>query len=669
MMVVNGLEELFSLIEGYLSRDDNSRHNANLIYSLPSLAGMLSSYVQREYYLRRVLTERQRLLHEEGWWYHHQMAQLSPYCAGFSALDIMKHGLQSLNPFSVRSRPPRHLRTFLDQAANFILKVSQEVSGAVALNDLTSVAAAYLWYEREVLGKELKYDDVRNAFQSFIYNINLDFRSGNSPFTNVTITIGGPSPALLDEPIPLNTLLRPRRFAELPKDYYDEVNEALLDVMAEGDAEGKPWTFPLITIYVTEDFDWSSRVFERFLELMDNFGGLYFENYLSEPFLDERWRERVEGLEPRDPRLQRSFCCRFQVDLSELTRVPHTGSIFGNVSGVGSIGVITLNFNRLAYLHRGDLSSLLEHLDLLLEEARDALNRKREFIMRHRQLYPTFFYYVDGSLRTYFNTISLGGGHEGLVNFGIREGILSEEGLRLARKVAKHILERIREFQEADGVAWNFEYAPMETAAGYLARKDLEFVRSLREGREPTLFRDIVRSRVSAWGSVPDIYVSASEERPILTSGFQPPFSERSVSKLVYVSAHTQNYATGGSVLHLFLGERADVEVKRELVRRIFSRYPVKYMTITPTLTICNSCRGRYVGEHLKCPVCGSDDTTVYSRVVGYFRPIARRIRRRDAERGIYEGEENVWQESRRADWVTRGILAEEEVTGSLRDL
>ncbi|MEM3447103.1 MAG: anaerobic ribonucleoside-triphosphate reductase, partial [Candidatus Korarchaeum sp.] len=610
MMVVNGLEELFSLIEGYLSRDDNSRHNANLIYSLPSLAGMLSSYVQREYYLRRVLTERQRLLHEEGWWYHHQMAQLSPYCAGFSALDIMKHGLQSLNPFSVRSRPPRHLRTFLDQAANFILKVSQEVSGAVALNDLTSVAAAYLWYEREVLGKELKYDDVRNAFQSFIYNINLDFRSGNSPFTNVTITIGGPSPALLDEPIPLNTLLRPRRFAELPKDYYDEVNEALLDVMAEGDAEGKPWTFPLITIYVTDDFDWSSRVFERFLELMDNFGGLYFENYLSEPFLDERWRERVEGLEPRDPRLQRSFCCRFQVDLSELTRVPHTGSIFGNVSGVGSIGVITLNFNRLAYLHRGDLSSLLEHLDLLLEEARDALNRKREFIMRHRQLYPTFFYYVDGSLRTYFNTISLGGGHEGLVNFGIREGILSEEGLRLARKVAKHILERIREFQEADGVAWNFEYAPMETAAGYLARKDLEFVRSLREGREPTLFRDIVRSRVSAWGSVPDIYVSASEERPILTSGFQPPFSERSVSKLVYVSAHTQNYATGGSVLHLFLGERVDVEVKRELVRRIFSRYPVKYMTITPTLTICNSCRGRYVGEHLKCPGCGSDDTT-----------------------------------------------------------
>ncbi|MCS7102635.1 MAG: ribonucleoside-triphosphate reductase, partial [Candidatus Korarchaeum sp.] len=390
---VSGMDGLISLLEGYLSGDDNSRHNANLIYSLPSLAGMLSGYVQREYYLKRVLTEKQRLLHEEGWWYHHQMAQLSPYCAGFSALDIMRYGLQSLNRFSVKSRPPRHLRTFLDQAANFILKVSQEVSGAVALNDLTSVTAAYLYYERKFLMKELRYEDVKNAFQSFVYNVNLDFRSGNSPFTNVTITIGGPSSALLDEPIVIG-ITHLGRFSDVPSECYDEVNEAFFDVMAEGDAEGKPWTFPLITLYVTDDLDWGSRTLNKLLDLMDDFGGIYFENYLSKPFLDDMWRERVSGLEPRDPRLQRSFCCRFQVDLSELMRVPHTGSIFGNLSGVGSVGVITLNFNRLAYLHRGDLRGLLEHLDELLEEARDALNRKRDFILKHKELYPTLFYYV-----------------------------------------------------------------------------------------------------------------------------------------------------------------------------------------------------------------------------------------------------------------------------------
>ncbi|MCS7103500.1 MAG: ribonucleoside-triphosphate reductase, partial [Candidatus Korarchaeum sp.] len=199
---------------------------------------------------------------------------------------------------------------------------------------------------------------------------------------------------------------------------------------------------------------------------------------------------------------------------------------------------------------------------------------------------------------------------------------------------------------------------------------DLEFVRYLKEGgRGFRMFEDLVRSRLSEWGEVPEIYVSASPERPILTSGFQPPFSERNLSKLVYISAHTQNYATGGSVLHLFVGERMSGEVKKKLVRRIFSNYPVKYMTITPTLTLCNSCGSKLVGERLRCPSCGSDDTTVYSRVVGYFRPIARRIRRRDAERGIYDGDENVWQDSRRADWVTRAILSEDEIEEKMKGL
>jgi ribonucleoside-triphosphate reductase len=664
--------KLFSIIEEYLKKDDVSRHNANLIYSLPSLAGILSGFVQREFYLKRVISEEERMLHEEGWWYHHQMSQLSPYCAGFSALDIMKHGLQSLNNFSVKSRPPRHLRTFLDQAANFILKISQEVSGAVALNDLTTVAAAYVWYEREKLGKDLKYEDVKNAFQSFVYNVNLDFRSGNSPFTNVTVTIGGPAPALLEEPIIIGGSFEPnpKTFGDLSKELYDEVNMAFFEVMSEGDAEGKPWTFPLITLYVTDDLNWESEVLDRLLDLMDSFGGIYFENYLKRPFSDEKWKKKVNNLEIRDPRLQRSFCCRFQVDLKELMKVPHTGSIFGNVSGVGSIGVITLNFNRLAYLHRGDLSSLLDHLDLLLDMARDALNRKRKFILEHKELYPTFFYYVDKSLNTYFNTVSLGGGHEGLINFGIKEGVMCEEGLEIARRVASHILERLREFQETDGIAWNLEYAPMETAAGYLARKDLEFVRWLRgeKHHEFKMFRNIVSRKINEWNSIPDIYVSASENRPILTSGFQPPFSERDISRLVYVSAHTQNYATGGSVLHLFLGEKMDPLVKKKLIKSIFFNYPVKYMTITPTLTMCNSCGKRFVGEHLICPSCHSDDTTVYSRVVGYFRPIARRIKRRDLSEGIYDGEENIWQDSRRADWVTRGIIGKEDVESYLRD-
>ncbi|MGC9167186.1 MAG: anaerobic ribonucleoside-triphosphate reductase, partial [Thermoplasmata archaeon] len=230
-------EKIMKIIDEYLNREDLARHNANLIYSIPALSGIISGVIQKEYYLNRILSEEERLLHEEGWWYHHQMSQLSPYCAGFSAVDIMKYGLQSLNLSSVKSKPPRHLRTFLDQSSNFILKISQEISGAVALNDLTTVAAAYVWYEREKLQKQLTYEDIKNAFQSFVYNVNLDFRSGNSPFTNVTITIGGPAPSLLNEPVSIGEnkfKVTPITFGEIPSEIYDEVNLAFFEVMSEG---------------------------------------------------------------------------------------------------------------------------------------------------------------------------------------------------------------------------------------------------------------------------------------------------------------------------------------------------------------------------------------------------------------------------------------------------
>ncbi|MGC9146081.1 MAG: anaerobic ribonucleoside-triphosphate reductase [Nitrososphaeria archaeon] len=253
-----------------------------------------------------------------------------------------------------------------------------------------------------------------------------------------------------------------------------------------------------------------------------------------------------------------------------------------------------------------------------------------------------------------------------MINFGIKDGILSEEGLRLAKIVAGHVLEKIREFQKEDGIAWNFEYAPMETAAGYLAKKDLEFARCIsNENCEKfMLFRELYDNPEPFKNR--QIYVSVSDERPLMTSGFQPPFSCKNMSKLVYTSAITQNYATGGSVLHLFLGEKLSAESKKRLVRSMFFNYPVKYITLTPTLTVCNDCKRRFVGEHIKCPSCGSDNTVIYSRVIGYFRPIARKVKVKDTSLGLYEGEENVWQDSRRGDWATRGILNENDVESFL---
>jgi ribonucleoside-triphosphate reductase len=526
------------------------------------------------------------------------------------------------------------LRNLLDQCANFICLISQEVAGAVALNDLITVASSYVWYEESFQGRNYSLDYISHAFQSFLYNINLPFRSGNSPFTNVTLEFGKPAPSLKDEYIIIGGEALAYKYSDVPEEVYNRVALGFLKAMWEGDADSRPWTFPLVTVQITDDFDWENPVFLEFLENLDKHGGAYFENFLSSPFIRR-------GLQPRDPAQQRSFCCRFQVDLSEVLKVSNTGSVFGSAPGVGSIGVISINFNRLGFVHRGDERGLLDHLGRILESARSVLNKKREFIDRNRELYPTFYYYMK-DLSTMFSTISLIGGHEGLINFGFvkrgeggeiieeESGLFHDEGLDFAKRVSDFILEKIESFMERDGVPWNFEYAPGETAGPSLARKDLD--------RYPGIF---VRGDLSGSGV-------------FLTSGFQPPYQVGSLSQQLRISSETQRFATGGSIQHIFLNEKPDRYAVRDFVRRVFSSLPIIYITLTPTLTLCGDCSGRITGEHYTCPICGSEDTIVYSRVIGYYRPVARKVLSADRKRHLFEGEENYWQGGRRADWVTR---------------
>ena len=650
------------LIEAYLGMADLAKHNANLVYSIPALANILSGEAMKEYMFRRILSEEERLMHEEGWWYQHQLSLLGPYCIGFSARDIALNGLTSNSRVMPRSRPPRRLRNLLDQCANFICLISQEVAGAVALNDLITVASSYVHYEERFKRRRYSLDEISHAFQSFLYNINLPFRSGNSPFTNVTLEFGKPAPYLEDEFAVIGGEVLNLKYKDIPPEVYDRVALGFLQAMWEGDADGRPWTFPLITVQITDDFNFDDPVFLEFLKNLDKHGGAYFENFMSKPFLER-------GLEPRNPYLHRSFCCRFQVDMGEVLKVSNTGSVFGNASGVGSIGVISINFNRLGWIHAGNKERLFKHLEDILEKARSVLNKKREFIDKHRDLYPTFFYYMK-DLSTLFNTISLQGGHEGLINFGFavyekgrlveaESGLFHPEGLSFAREVADFILSKLEEFMREDGVPWNFEYAPGETAGPTLARKDLEFFADIAGGRfeRYRLYREFWMGKVN--GRPPFVKGSLKGSGVFLTAGFQPPY-DATLGKQLEVSSYTQRFATGGSIQHIFLNEKPDEHSLREFVRRIFENLPVIYITLTPTLSICNSCEARIVGERLTCPYCGSEDTTIYSRVIGYYRPIARKIRKADRESYIYEGEENYWQGGRRADWVTRekvGIL------------
>ncbi len=651
-------EEILNLIDQYLESADLAKHNANLVYSLPAMGNILSGEVMKEYMLKKILTEEERLMHEEGWWYQHQLALLGPYCIGFSARDIALNGLTANTKVMPRSRPPKRLRNLLDQCANFICLISQEVAGAVALNDLITIASSYVWYEHKYQGRRYTLDEISHAFQSFLYNINLPFRSGNSPFTNVTLEFGKPAPSLEEEFIVVGGRVLDNRYKDIPSDIYDKVALGFLQAMWEGDADGKPWTFPLITVQITDNFNFDDPVFLEFLENMDKHGGAYFENFLSKPFLDR-------GLEPRNPYLQRSFCCRFQVDLGEVLRVSNTGSVFGNASGVGSIGVISINFNRLGWIHRGNKESLFEHLKDILYKARNVLNKKREFIEEHKELYPTFFYYMK-DLSTLFNTISLQGGHEGLVNFGFAQydskgdlieensGLFSSEGLAFAKEVADFILSTLETFMREDGIPWNFEYAPGETAGPKLAKKDLEFFRDISQGKTEhyKLYREYWLGKID--GIPPYIKGSISGSGVFLTAGFQPPYDAESLTRQLEVSSHTQRFATGGSIQHIFLNEKPDRYAARNFIKRIFENLPIIYITLTPTMSICNACSAKIVGEYTECLHCGSEDTVIYSRVIGYYRPIARKIRKIDRENYLYEGEENYWQGGRRADWVTR---------------
>lgn len=653
------------IIDTYLEQEEIARHNANYVYSLPALSNILSGEAMKNYMLYRILDERERRMHLEGWWYQHQLSVLGPYCVGFSAKDIATWGLRSNSKVTPVSRPPKSLRTLLDQCANFICLISQEVAGAVALNDLITVATSYLWFEEKVKKRKFQEKDLYHMFQSFLYNVNLPFRSGNSPFTNITLEFGKPASSLEDDFVVIGGKVLNLKYSQIPEIYYNRTVKAFLKALWEGDGEGRPWTFPLITVQITDDFDFENEVFKEFLENLDKHGGAYFENFMSKPFLER-------GLKPRDPKTQRSFCCRFQVDLKEILSVSNTGSIFGNASGVGSIGVISINFNRLGWLHRKNKVSLFRHLEEILELARKVLNKKREFIENHKDLYPTFFFYIK-DLSTMFNTISIQGGHEGLINFGFatyeegklveeKSGLFHKDGLSFAKEVSQFILDKLDEFMEKDGVPWNFEYAPGETAGPKLAQKDLEFYYSISNGdyRKFKLFRNYWIGRVN--GKPPYVKGSLEGSGVFLTSGFQPPFDGKSLMKQLQVSAQTQLMATGGSVQHIFLNEKPNSEVLKRFIKNLFSSMPIIYITLTPTLSVCNECNSKLVGEVERCPYCLSDDVTVYSRVIGYYRPVARKIKKKDRERYIYEGEENYWQGGRRADWVTRKKVSEGEL-------
>tara|TARA_Y100001968_G_scaffold287185_1_gene288407 strand:+ start:16566 stop:18590 length:2025 start_codon:yes stop_codon:yes gene_type:complete len=541
----------------YLSREDwRVRANANQGYSLGGLILNVSGKVTANYWLDEVYSPEIGTAHREGDLHIHDLDMLAGYCAGWSLRTLLNEGFNGI-PGRVEAGPPKHLSSALGQMVNFLGTLQNEWAGAQAFSSFDTYLAPFVRKDR------LGFDEVRQAIQEFIYNLNVPSRWGTqTPFTN--LTFDWVCPEDLREQIPyIGGEEMPFAYGELQAEM-ELINRAYIEVMQAGDGLGRVFTFPIPTYNITHDFPWDSDNAERLFEMTARYGLPYFQNFLNSDM---------------QPNQVRSMCCRLQLDVRELLK--RGGGLFGSAEQTGSLGVVTINCARLGYLYRGDKAALLAQLDRLLEMARQSLEVKRKVIQQHMDagLYPYTKRYL-GTLRNHFSTIGVNGLHEMLRNFtDDAEGLHSEAGRALAIEVLDHVRARLVQFQEDTGHLYNLEATPAEGTTYRFAKED--------------------RKRF------PDILQAGTAEAPYYTNSSQLPvgFTDDPFEALALQDELQCKY-TGGTVLHLYMAEQiSSAEACKKLVRNALSRFRLPYLTVTPTFSIC-PVHGYLAGEHEFCPKC-----------------------------------------------------------------
>ena len=544
-------------VNEYLARQDWRVHaNANQGYSLGGLILNVSGKVIANYWLNHVYPPEVGVAHREADFHIHDLDMLSGYCAGWSLRTLLHEGLNGV-PGQIESAAPMHLSSAVGQIVNFLGTLQNEWAGAQAFSSFDTYLAPYV--RKDALG----YDQVRQCIQELIHNLNVPSRWGTqTPFTN--LTFDWTCPEDLREQVPvIGAKEMPFTYGELQAEM-DLINQAYIDVMMQGDAKGRAFTFPIPTYNITKDFDWEHPNTERLFEMTAKYGLPYFQNFLNSDL---------------EPRMVRSMCCRLQLDLRELLK--RGNGLFGSAEQTGSLGVVTLNCARLGYLHAGDEAGLLKRTDELIELARTSLEIKRKVIQGHidNGLFPYTRRYL-GTLRNHFSTIGVNGINEMIRNFSAnRDDITTPEGEALALRFLDHIRERIVVVQEETGHLYNLEATPAEGTTYRFAKED--------------------RKRL------PGILQAGTEHQPYYTNSSQLPvgFTADPFEALERQEELQRKY-TGGTVLHLYLGERvSSAAACRELVKRALGRFRLPYITVTPTFSICPT-HGYLAGEHAFCPKC-----------------------------------------------------------------
>jgi ribonucleoside-triphosphate reductase (formate) len=573
------------LVNHYIEKLDwKIRENSNMSYSLQGLNNYISSEVTSEYWLNSIYPPEIRNAHTEGDLHIHDLNLLSVYCVGWDLLDLLRQGFKGVEG-KVESSPPRHLRSALGQIVNFFYTLQGEAAGAQAISNFDTLLAPF------VRRDALTYPEVKQALQEFIFNINIPTRVGfQTPFTNITLDLGAPS-TLRDVPVIVGGEEQPESYGEFQAEM-DLINRAFAEVMMEGDAKGRVFTFPIPTYNLTADFAWDNPTLEPVWRMTGKYGIPYFSNFIN------------SDMSPEDAR---SMCCRLRLDNRELLK--RGGGLFGANPLTGSIGVVTLNLPRVGYLSDGE-PDFFARLGRLVRIAAESLIIKRKILEQFtdKNLYPYSKFYLRDIKKAsgiywknHFSTIGIIGMNEACLNF-LGQDIASAEGQRFALKVMDFLREAIAGLQEETGTLFNLEATPGEGTSFRLAMLDRKRFPDLVSAND----RD-VRDRSAA------PYYTNSSHLPV---GFTDD-----LFRTLDLQDELQTKYTGGTVLHVFLGEQVrDPAVVRGLVRKIATGYRLPYFTLTPTFSICPT-HGYLEGEQPHCRRC-SESTEVYSRVVGYLRPV-----------------------------------------------
>ena len=592
------------LMDQYLSRLDwRVNENSNMGYSLQGLNNYIASEVSKTYWLNKVYTPEIGRLHRSGDMHIHDLNLLSVYCVGWDLQDLLRSGFTGVQN-KISSKPAKHFRAILGQVVNFFYTLQGEAAGAQAFSNFDTLLAPFIKYDK------LSYDEVKQSLQEFVFNVNVPTRVGfQTPFTNITLDLECPS-YMQGQPVVIGGELQDTNYG----DHQEEMNmfnRALLEVLTEGDASGRVFTFPIPTYNITKDFNWDNPVIENLWEASAKYGIPYFSNFVN------------SDMSPEDAR---SMCCRLRIDNRQLEY--RGGGLFGSNPMTGSVGVVTINLPRLA-LKSKDETEFRKGLDYLMEKAKESLEVKRKTleVLTDKNLYPyTKFYLRDIKKRfgvywkNHFSTIGLIGMNEAALNL-LGADIGSDTGREFAERTLDYMRNRLVEFQKETGNNYNLEATPAEGTTYRLARIDKA---------------DFPETAHFANG------IGATVEHPFYTNSTHLPVNYTDdLFELLDLQDELQTKYTGGTVIHFFLGERmANAKTLKGLVKKICDNYRLPYFTFSPSFSICRN-HGYLLGEQAHCPKC-NEPCEVYSRVVGFLRPVEQWNKGKQAEFAMREHYDKV---------------------------